>query len=90
VPERFVGIERRPDQVGDRLPQRRVVARAGQGDPVQVVADLEVGIVLEGRGAAERVDNALAEARVELDHPLLDHRAHGIQGRGAGEPGPGR
>ena len=64
LPQRLAEVQRHAHHVADQLLQCVLVARRWQGDAMQVVGNVELGVFLPtGRADAEaRLHNALAEA----------------------------
>ena len=72
VPERARGVERRGDQVADELLEGGLVTRGGKSQPVHVLLDVELRVVLEARGPPERVAHAPPEAGEPVDDPARE------------------
>ncbi len=63
VPERPAGLQGLRDQLADQRLKRGLVPGGGQGQEVQVIGEVEGGIVLEA-GAARGLHDASVKARV--------------------------
>ena len=98
MPERPRAVERRSDQIADQLLQRLPVPRRRQREPVHVLVDVETGIRLEPRQAAERLGDPGREARELVDDAAPEQLPcalpvdrllepdHGIDHHGVGRP----
>jgi hypothetical protein len=75
LPERARAVDRPADQVAHELLQRGLVPGRRQSDPVQVLIDVEIGVILEAGRAAGRVAHPPPEAWELVDDAALQEVA---------------